>query len=70
MKEIVANMAGTIADLLVDVDDKVGPGQDVVILESMKMQIPIQADDGGVVKEIKKRIGDFTNEGEVILILE
>ena len=44
MPEIRGNMTGVIADILVHKDDKVESGQDVMILESMKMHIPIQSD--------------------------
>ncbi|MXV39414.1 biotin/lipoyl-binding protein, partial [Bacillus subtilis] len=44
-------------------------GQEVAILESMKMEIPIVADRSGIVKEVKKNEGDFVNEGDVLLEL-
>ena len=49
--------------------DKVEEGQDVIILESMKMEIPITAEVSGTVKEVKVNIGDFVNEGDVLLVL-
>jgi acetyl-CoA carboxylase biotin carboxyl carrier protein len=56
--------------VLVQVDDKVEPGQDVIVLESMKMEIPIQAEMAGTVKEIKVETGEFVNEGGVLVVLE
>ncbi|MEE9150907.1 MAG: acetyl-CoA carboxylase biotin carboxyl carrier protein subunit [Thermoplasmata archaeon] len=70
MPEIQANMAGTIAEVLVNENDSVQQGQDVIILESMKMHIPIQSDHNGTVKEIKVNKGDFVNTGHVLLVLE
>lgn len=70
MKQITANMAGTVINLLVQVGDQVTEGQDVVVLESMKMEVPLQAEGSGTVAEIKANIGDFVNEGDVILVLE
>ncbi len=70
MPDIVANMAGTIFKVLVQVEDKVEPGQDVIILESMKMEIPIQAEATGTVKEVKVEVGEFVNEGGVLVVLE
>jgi acetyl-CoA carboxylase biotin carboxyl carrier protein len=70
MVEIQANMAGTIADILVSEDDSVQNGQDVVILESMKMHIPIQSAHTGKVKEIKINKGDFVNTGHVLLVID
>lgn len=70
MPDILASMAGTIFKVLVQVDDKVEPGQDVIVLESMKMEIPIQAEMAGTVKEIKVEAGEFVNEGGVLVVLE
>ena len=70
MPDIIANMAGTIFKVLVQVDDKVEPGQDVIVLESMKMEIPIQAETAGTVTEVKVEEGEFVNEGGVLVVLE
>jgi acetyl-CoA carboxylase biotin carboxyl carrier protein len=70
MAEIQANMAGTIAEVLVAESDAVSMGQDVIILESMKMHIPIQASQGGTVKEVKVNKGDFVNTGHTLLVIE
>lgn len=68
--EIKATMAGNMWKINVAVGDQVEPGDDVAILESMKMEIPIISEEAGKVKEIKVAEGDFIKEGEVILILE
>ncbi len=70
MKEIKANMAGSIWQIHVSVGEEVEVGQDVVILESMKMEIPIATASAGIVKEIKMAEGDFVNEGDIILVIE
>lgn len=70
MSQVVANMAGNLWKLLVKVGDTVEEGQDVAILESMKMEIPIAAEMSGTVKAIHKNEGDFVDEGEAILELE
>jgi acetyl-CoA carboxylase biotin carboxyl carrier protein len=70
MSEIVASMAGSVWKVLVLVGDQVEEGQDVVILESMKMEIPIEAEFAGTVKEVKVNEGDFVNEGDVIVEVE
>ena len=70
MPEIAANMAGTIAEVKVAENDTVQTGQDVIVLESMKMHIPIQSTHNGTVKEIKVNKGDFVNTGHVLLVLE
>lgn len=68
--EIKSNMAGTVLEVLVAVGDSVEEGQDVICLESMKMQMYISAEEAGTVKEIKSEVGDFVNEGDLLVVLE
>jgi acetyl-CoA carboxylase biotin carboxyl carrier protein len=70
MSEVLASMAGNVWKVLVKAGDQVEEDQDVVILESMKMEIPIAAEFDGTVKEVKVNEGDFVNEGDVIVVLE
>jgi acetyl-CoA carboxylase biotin carboxyl carrier protein len=70
MKRIVSNMAGLVLELLVKLGEQVSVDQDVVMLESMKMQIPIQATTSGTVKAIKVNEGDFVDDGDVLLEVE
>ena len=46
--------------------EAVKAGDEVAILESMKMEIPITAEQDGIVKEVKTSEGDFINEGDVL----
>lgn len=70
MSEIVASMAGNVWKVLVKAGDQVEEGQDVAILESMKMEIPIATEFDGTVKEVKVNEGDFVNEGDIIVEIE
>lgn len=70
MTEVKASMAGNMWKIVVSVGDTVEADQDVAILESMKMEIPIATGAAGTVKEIKVNEGDFINEGDVIAIIE
>jgi acetyl-CoA carboxylase biotin carboxyl carrier protein len=70
MRLIASPMAGTVSRLLVQAGDAVASGQDVVILESMKMEIAVQADAGGRVKAMKVSEGEFVDEGSILLELE
>ena len=67
MGVIKASMAGTVWKIVVAEGDQVTEGQDVVILESMKMEIPIAAEENGVVTKIIANEGDFINEDDPIL---
>ncbi|MDP9728377.1 acetyl-CoA carboxylase biotin carboxyl carrier protein subunit [Alicyclobacillus tolerans] len=70
MAEVRSNMAGTVFQLLVSVGDQVNAGDDVVVLESMKMEVPIASEFSGVVKELRVEVGTFVNEDDVLLVLE
>ncbi|WP_026689031.1 acetyl-CoA carboxylase biotin carboxyl carrier protein subunit [Alteribacter aurantiacus] len=70
MKQVKTNMAGNVWKIQVGVGDEVTAGQEVVILESMKMEIPITAEESGVVDELKVEEGSFVNEDDVLLTLK
>ncbi|MDQ0158903.1 acetyl-CoA carboxylase biotin carboxyl carrier protein subunit [Alkalibacillus salilacus] len=70
MAEVKASMAGNVWKVMISEGDSVDSSQDVVILESMKMEIPIAAEVTGTVKELKVKEEDFVNEGDVIAIIE
>jgi len=67
---VKSNMAGTVWKVLVGPGDQVQAGQDVIILESMKMEIPITAEAAGTVKVVKVKEGDFVNDGDVVVEFE
>lgn len=70
MSKIVAVMAGNVYQVLVKPGDQVEAGQNVVVLESMKMEIAITVGSGGTVKEVIVSEGDFVNEGDLLIELE
>lgn len=70
MKNIISNMAGNIWKINVSLGEQVEINQEVIILESMKMEIPIEAEESGEVIEIKVKEGDFVNEGDVLVTLK
>ncbi len=69
MKEITAAMAGTVFNILVGLGEEITAGQEVIILESMKMEIPVESQEHGKVVEIKVNIGDFVNEGDLLIVV-
>lgn len=70
MAQITASMAGTVLNVHVAVGDNVAAGQDVVTLESMKMEVPMAAEQGGKVAKVLVSAGDFVNEGDALLEIE
>ncbi|MCY1117679.1 acetyl-CoA carboxylase biotin carboxyl carrier protein subunit [Bacillus safensis] len=69
MKTVTIQMAGNLWKLLVKQGDEVQKGQEVAILESMKMEIPIVAEESGIISKVYKAEGEFVDEGEVLLEL-
>ena len=70
MADIAAHITGNVWKIEVAVGDEVEDGDTVVILESMKMVIPVEAEDDGTVKEIRCAEGDSVSEGDVLVVLE
>ena len=70
MPEVEAHITGTVWKIEVEVGDSVAEGDTVVILESMKMEMPVEAEDPGVVKEILVQEGQSVSEGDALVVLE
>ncbi len=70
MTEVRAPMAGTIFEILVKPGDSVSEGDELLILESMKMEIPVEAETGGTVAAIDCEQGQPVQEDDVLLTLE
>ncbi len=70
MTEIEAHITGTVWKIEVAVGDEIEDGDTVVILESMKMEMPVESEDDGVVKEIRCSEGQSVTEGDVLIVLE
>jgi acetyl-CoA carboxylase biotin carboxyl carrier protein len=64
-----AHIAGTVWKIEVDFDDEVEEGQTVAILESMKMEMPVEAPRAGRVSAIHVAPGRFVEEGEPLMDL-
>ena len=70
MPDVEAHITGTVWKIECQVGDTVEEGDTVVILESMKMEIPVEAEDDGTVKEIRCEEGQAVGEGDVLVVLE
>lgn len=69
-KQVIAPMSGAVKDVLVAPGDRVEPGQEVVILDSMKMEIPVEAEAAGTVARVLAAVGEAVEEGAPLLALE
>ena len=70
MPDVEAHITGTVWRVEVAIGDTVDEGDTVVILESMKMEMPVEAEDPGVVKEIRCEEGQAVSEGDTLVVLE
>lgn len=66
---VSAEIVGNVAEVLVAVGDPVVPTDPVVLLESMKMEIPVLAEVDGVVAELLVVPGDVVQEGDGIAVI-
>jgi biotin carboxyl carrier protein len=69
VSEMVAEMVGNVLSVSVEAGDQVAAGDVVVVLESMKMEIPVIAEDDGTVRSVKIAPADVVQEGDVLLEL-
>ncbi len=69
MSDVEAHITGTVWKIEVEVGDSIEEGDTVVILESMKMEMPVEAEDPGVVREIRCSEGQSVSEGETLVVL-
>jgi acetyl-CoA carboxylase biotin carboxyl carrier protein len=70
LPDVEAHITGTVWRVEVSIGDSVDEGDTVVILESMKMEMPVEAEDPGVVKEIRCEEGQAVSEGDTLVVLE
>jgi acetyl-CoA carboxylase biotin carboxyl carrier protein len=70
LPEVEAHITGTVWKIEVAVGDEVSEGDTVVILESMKMEMPVESEDEGVVKAILCEEGQAVSEGDALVVLE
>ena len=70
MSNIEAHITGTVWKIEVSPGDHVSEGDTVIILESMKMEMPVEAEDPGVVKEILCAEGQSVSEGDALVVLD
>jgi len=68
--EIVSELVANVLSIDVAIGDHVEAGDTVVLLESMKMEIPMLAERAGVVTAIKVTVGDVVQDSDVLVVLD
>ena len=69
MPRIAAHITGTVAKIEKRAGDAVQAGETLLVLESMKMEMPLEAETGGTVREVLCREGQSVIEGDVLMVL-
>jgi acetyl-CoA carboxylase biotin carboxyl carrier protein len=68
--EVKSEITGTVWKVTTQPGDQVESGATLMVIESMKMEIPVITEDGGTVREIRVKEKDPVAEGQVVAILE
>ncbi|MFC8181943.1 MULTISPECIES: biotin/lipoyl-binding carrier protein [Nocardiaceae] len=68
-EDVRAEMVSTVFQIVVTEGDEVAVGDTLVVLESMKMEIPVLAESAGVVSTIAVTVGDVIKQGDLIAVV-
>jgi acetyl-CoA carboxylase biotin carboxyl carrier protein len=68
-EQVLAELVGSVLRVEVTAGDVVTPGDVLVILESMKMEIPVHPETGGTVTAVAVTAGDVVSEGDLLVTL-
>lgn len=67
--QVRSEVTGTVWKLEVQPGQQVAAGDPLIVVESMKMEIPVESPAAGVVREVRVAEGDAVAEGQVVLVL-
>lgn len=68
-EEVLAEMVSTVSEIVAEPGATVAPGETLVLLESMKMEIPVVAETAGIVSSINVAPGDVLQKGDIIAVI-
>jgi biotin carboxyl carrier protein len=69
-EEVRAHITGVVFQVVAKAGDRVAAGDPILVLESMKMEIPVEAPRAGIVQAIRVAEGETVQEGDVVATLE
>jgi len=70
LPDVEAHITGTVWKIECEVGQEVVEGDTLLILESMKMEMPVESEDDGTVAEIRCEEGQSVSEGDTLVVLE
>jgi biotin carboxyl carrier protein len=68
--EIVTEVAGRVCTLVASTGGRVGKGDDVVVVEAMKMEIPVASPAAGIILSMLVAVDEMVSEGQTVAILQ
>jgi len=68
--EVRADSTGVVFQIVAREGDRVNAGDLIIVLESMKMEIPVEAPRAGAIKELKVKEGETVQEGDTVAFLD
>ena len=68
--KIVTEVAGRVCGIPASVGNNVSDGDDIVLIEAMKMEIPVPSSGKGKIREILVSVDDIVAEGQIVAILD
>jgi acetyl-CoA carboxylase biotin carboxyl carrier protein len=69
-EDVRAEIVASVLEVVVNEGDQVGEGDTLVLLESMKMEIPVHAEKAGTVTQLKVAVGDVIKAGDLIAVID
>ena len=68
-EDVRAEIVASVLEVVVSEGDQIGEGDTVVLLESMKMEIPVLAEHDGTVTKVSVSVGDVIQAGDLIAVI-
>ena len=68
--KIATEVSGRVCELLLQVGARVASGDDIALIEAMKMEIPVASTAAGTIKAVLVNIDDMVSEGQAIALVE
>lgn len=70
MADVTMPMNGKVISVSVAVGQSISEDEDVIVIEAMKMELPVAAPCSGAVKEIRVKVGESYQVGDVVAVIE
>ncbi|MGB3286878.1 MULTISPECIES: biotin/lipoyl-binding carrier protein [Mycolicibacter] len=68
-EDVRAEIVASVLEVVVHEGEQISEGDTVVLLESMKMEIPVLAETGGTVSKVAVKVGDVIQAGDLIAVI-